>query len=208
MDAKRHTLVFRLRAFISLLTALSFLVMTLSGVILYIAPSSRLSNIRNWNIWTLSRDNWIAVHMSFSTAFVIAAIIHLWLNRKPLLYYLSVKTKVETLRGEWLAVIIVAGLITWGTLKPFEPFSSLIRQRNQFNKHLTIRQGESPSEISGSGQLTLDNYCHQIGLNTENAIAILRQEGIEADKHDTLRTLADRSGLHPSQLRRILNTVP
>lgn len=208
MAVKRRAFVFRPHAFISLLTAFSFLSMSTSGVILYIAPSGR--DAGNWSVWALSRNDWVTLHLSFSAVFLIAALIHLWLNRKPLLHYLSIKTKATAqLRWEWLAALFLAVLTVWGTLRPFEPFASLLemRQRFRISPVQSSPDNNTVEQSVGMGQLTLDAYCNQIGLDVRRAIEILEKEGITARKTDSLRAIADRNNLHPARIRGLLDTV-
>lgn len=206
MDARPRMFVFRPRAFVTLLTAFSFVIMTVSGVILYTAPSGRRAG--DWNVWTLSRDQWIALHLTFSAVFIIAAVLHLCFNLKCFLHYLKIKTKAAVgLRWEWLAVAILTAIVIWGTLKPFEPFAALLRQRDKFYRRPAAAQVQTQADRTGLGQLTLNDYCRQIGLDINLAISALKEEGIAADKADTLRVIADRAGLHPSQLRSLLDAA-
>lgn len=207
MKGKPHPFVFRFRAFVSLLMTASFVIMSISGMILFLAPSTRLANLRNWTACALTRDGWIALHLSFSALFLLTAIGHLWLNRRPLFNYLKIKTKAAAgWRWEWLAVILLAGLTTWGSLVPVEPFTSLIRWRQQFYRSPAAKQD---AQINGSrsGWITLEAYCNRIGLDTINAIEALENEGISARPTDTLGAIADRGGIHPSSLRRLLDDV-
>lgn len=206
MDRQHLAFVFRARAFISLLTAVSFVFMSISGIILFIAPSGRRAG--DWSVWSLSRGEWIAQHLSFSAVFLIAAIVHLWLNRKPLLNYLKLKTKAAAgLRWEWLAVVLLTGVVVWGTLAPFEPFTSLIQWRDHFHRHTPAAQDQTVIETAGMGQITLADYCRQNRLDTDRAIEMLNAQEIAADPSDTLRTIADRGNLHPSRLRSLLDAA-
>lgn len=208
MDNAKNKLTFRFRAFISLLTALSFIALSFTGVILYVAPSGRLANLREWSVWTLSREQWVGLHLSFSVVFLITAILHLWLNRKAFFNYLKLKTKAAGgLRWELPIVLIAACLIVWGTLTPVEPITSLLKWRQHFYKETAVGQNEGEAKIAGMGQLTLEAYCREIGLNTDRAIAALKQDGIIADKNQTLRSIADRNSIHPSRVRRVIEAV-
>ena len=80
MNTPKRKVLFRFRTFVSLAVASSFFVMAVSGIILYLAPSRRLAEQQDWSVWGLFRSQWIALHLSFSTLFLIAAVIHLWFN--------------------------------------------------------------------------------------------------------------------------------
>ncbi|MFZ9024148.1 MAG: DUF4405 domain-containing protein, partial [Anaerohalosphaeraceae bacterium] len=118
---------FRFRAFVSLLTTFSFIILAVTGVILYITPPGRVANWTNWTFWGLSKHQWIAVHICFCTLFLIASILHIWLNFKPLISYFFSKAKTASaLRLEWILAIAICGIFCIGALRPFIPFSSLL----------------------------------------------------------------------------------
>jgi hypothetical protein len=208
MSDTKNRLTFRFRAFVSLLAAFSFAAISITGIILYLAPSGRLAGLRQWSVWSLSREQWIALHLSFSVVFMITAILHLWLNRKPLLTYLKLQSKIAGgLRWELPIVLLLSGLIIWATLTPVEPITSLLKGRQHFYKETATGQNKEGTEIAGMGQLTLEAYCREIGLNTDRAIEALKQNGLIADKNQTLRAIADHNGTHPSQVRRVIDAV-
>jgi len=99
----------------------------------------------------------------------------------------------------------LAGVVTWGTLKPFEPFTSLIQCRDHFHRRSSDTQDETAIETAGMGQITLADYCRQNDLDIDRAIEILDVQGIAANPSDTLRRIADRGNIHPSRLRSLLD---
>lgn len=207
MQRQDGNFVFQFRAFISLLTGVSFVVMSVSGILLYIAPSTRRAAEMDWSIWALSQAQWTALHLSFSALCIIAALAHGWLNRKPLLNYLKIKVRAARwLRWEWLAVVLLAVLTVWGTLRPFEPFTTLLDQHDRFRRP-ELAQDNSPAETVGSRQTTLEAYCRQMGLNTDRVLDHLTSQGISAEKSDTLYAIAERNDLRPGRLRRLIEAA-
>ncbi len=206
MQRRDGNFVFQFRAFISLLTGVSFVVMSVSGILLYIAPSGRRAAEMDWSVWALSRAQWTALHLSFSTLFVIASLAHVWLNRKPLLEYLTLKIRAaRRLRWEWLAVVLLAALTAWGTLRPFEPFTTLLDQRDRFRRPESAKDN-SPAETVGMRQVTLEAYCRQMNLAPEAVLENLRDYGISAEKSDTLSAIAQRNNIRPGPLRRLITS--
>ena len=55
-------------------------------------------------------------------------------------------------------------------------------------------------------RLTLREVCQQSGLDPDKAVGILKQQGITAEPDMTMRQIADQHGVHPSQLREMLDT--
>lgn len=206
MAAQPGRFVFRFRAFVSLSVFVSFLAMSISGIVLYIAPSGRIARDLDWRVWSLSRGDWTALHLTFSAVFMIAALIHLWLNRRPIWSYLKIKTKVAAgLRWEWLGVLVMAAVVTWGTLKPFEPFTTVLELRDRYRRN--IPQQTAPPEAVAAGQITLEDYCRQLGVDLQAVLAALEKEYLITDKSDTLRKIADQNNTHPGRLRRLIETA-
>lgn len=107
----------------------SFLAMSLSGLILYIAPPGRVFRWTNWHFLWLDLYQWQAIHTLFSYLFIGFAIAHVFsLNWKILFSYFTRKS-VEGLRRkkELLAAIIVTILFLVGTTLNLPPFKSIMQ---------------------------------------------------------------------------------
>ncbi|MEJ5259373.1 MAG: DUF4405 domain-containing protein [Anaerohalosphaeraceae bacterium] len=203
---------FQFRAFISLLTAICFAMAVISGAALFLAPSGRGAG-RGWVFWGLSRRQWAEQHIWFCLIFTIVGLIHLILNIRPILNYLKiVGSKTYRFRLEWLASLAVSTLVFAGTYyrwKPFAAFLELPRRMTQPSREAAgtdvVARGGGPENRPGIGQMTLADYCRQEGLEPAKAIEILRSRGLTVQSDMTMRQIADLAGVHPSQLREILN---
>ncbi|MBM3858941.1 MAG: DUF4405 domain-containing protein [Verrucomicrobia bacterium] len=200
---------FSWRALTSLSTAISFVVMTVSGVFLFLAPSTRIARETNWQMWGLDKSEWQDLHLLFCALFVIVAVVHTVLNWRPLLGYLK-KTTGErpALRWEWLVALLLAALFFAGARVKMQPFSIMLDWRERFHGGFCETTGSDQSgekEKGGFGQKTLAQYCTEQGLPLDAAIARLQATGIKADGKDTLRQLADKSGRErPGEITRLL----
>jgi uncharacterized protein YfkK (UPF0435 family) len=56
----------------------------------------------------------------------------------------------------------------------------------------------------GLGQQTLSQACTSMGLDESAVIEALKKAGIKASGSKTIRQIADENGVHPSQIRQIL----
>jgi len=50
------------RAFISVATAVSFVALSVTGVVLLITPPGRVAHWTGWRIWALTKDQWSGLH--------------------------------------------------------------------------------------------------------------------------------------------------
>ena len=62
---------FQWRAFASVLVGFTFVVMTLSGIVLFFTPSGRIARDTGWEYWGFDRYDWITFHTWFSVLFVV-----------------------------------------------------------------------------------------------------------------------------------------
>ena len=65
---------FRTRGFVSLLLALTFLVASFSGVILYLTPRGRVANWTGWTMLGLDKHEWGAIHINACLLVLVIAV--------------------------------------------------------------------------------------------------------------------------------------
>ena len=200
-DTKKQ---FNWRSFISVLTALSFIGMAFTGVILFVVPPGRIANWTGWTLIGLTKNEWISLHDWFSIIFVAASVIHLYLNWKPFVsYFKSKATKAFALRGEWAAALVVCAVIFAGSLSDIRPFSSLLAW-NESIKH----SWESPQQrapIPHAELMSLGELAKQVpDVDLETMLGNLKAAGIKAESGDiVLGELAEAYNMTPVRLYNI-----
>lgn len=109
---------FSWRAFISFGLTYAFIVIIISGIILYMAPPGRYAHWVNWEILGLTKEGWQGLHTVFSYTFVILSIFHLFtINWITFLSYLKSKTqnglnkKREFIISSVLFIVFLLGII-------------------------------------------------------------------------------------------------
>lgn len=126
---------FNYRAFISVLSGFTFLAMAVTGLVIFFAPSCRIARDTDWSVWGFAKEQWTAVHVWFSLAFVIAAALHIYLNWACLITYFRNKLREGfALRTEWVLALAICAVIGLGTVYEVTPFSSLAAYQGTF-KH-------------------------------------------------------------------------
>ena len=61
------------RAMTSILIAASFLLLLISGAVLFVSPPGRVANWGNWRMIGLTKHEWTGVHTWFAAVFVLTA---------------------------------------------------------------------------------------------------------------------------------------
>lgn len=260
---------FSWRAFISFGLTYSFVIIIISGIILYAAPPGRYAHWVNWTILGFTKEGWQALHTVFSYSFVILSVFHLFtINWKTFLSYLKVKTKtglnkkLEFYTSSALTLVFFFGVIysippfksvadfseyltdSWEQIEEEPPIphaelltlTELAEQLNLSSVDEIIRKitaheikfdnteqtlqeiakinETTPLEIynqvtkksgtqqqgSGIGRKTIETFAIEVGKTPDEVMNILHENGIEAQKGQTLRDIGDKNNIPPRDI--------
>jgi len=154
---------FSLRAFASVLAGISFVLMAVTGLVLFTAPSCRIARDSSWVVWGHDKDQWIAVHVWLSIAFVTASFIHIYLNWAVLTNYFKTKLhKGLAFRSEWISALAICVVIYAGASYGVAPFSSLMLWKETFKHSETGGQGFRGGRAAGQQIQGLHGYSSSI----------------------------------------------
>ena len=191
---------FHWKVFVSFYVVFSFVVLALSGIVLYIAPPGRIANWSIWRLALLSKAQWQAMHTIVATLFLIAASFHIYFNWRVLMAYLRSKLH-EGLRmkRELLAASAVAVLILVFTLIGVPPFSSVMALGEDIKNSWSSTASEPP--VPHAELLTIEKLAETVKIPIDVAMANLARQGIAADSPQvTVQQLATRYALTPQQI--------
>ena len=189
------------RAFISVTTGLSFVGMSLTGVVLFVTPPGRVAHWTGWKMLALTKDQWGALHIWFSVVFMVAALLHLYLNWRCFLgYFRSRAHRMFALRREWLLALLMCAAVAWGTLSYVEPFSSLLRWNEAAKRYWETPAGQAP--IPHAELMTLNELAERTGLlEAETMMEHLQTAGIDVNTPEAVvGELAKEAGMAPRRL--------
>jgi len=197
---KRPQGKFNTKGLTSLILGFCFLVMFASGLILYAAPQGRVAHWTNWTVFALDKEQWSAVHINSGLLLVIASVLHLWFNWKPLWSYVRSKAvSGSKFRIEFPVALIVVGLVTAGAFYNVPPFSSVMSLNDQVKAYWARRAPRAP--VPHSEELSLTEFAMHVNLSPEEAADALRKEGfVVEDVRITLTELAKQKNAAPSQV--------
>lgn len=188
------------RAFVSFYVVASFLIISLSGMVLYIAPPGRIANWSYWTLGSLQKANWQAVHTIFAFLFVVAAAFHVYFNWRVLVAYvksklqLGVKRKWELVSALGLSVSILAL-----TIAGVPPFSTVMDVGEDLKNSWATPANEPP--LPHAEELTLARLSETTAIPLERMIQRLKREGVEPlSDQATIGELADKRGVTPQEL--------
>ncbi len=260
---------FSWRAFISFGLTYSFIIIFLTGIVLYMSPAGRYAHWVNWKILGFTKEEWQALHTVFSYTFVILSIFHLFtVNWRAFLSYLKIKKQsgLNKKREFYISTILVL-VFFFGIVFSIPPFKSVmdfgeyltvsweqvdeeppiphaemltlvelaeqmkLSSVDDLTRKLTLHEikfdnigqtlqelaainNTTPMEIynqvskksgiekqgSGIGKKTLDIFASEVGKSTDEVLKILKENGIEAERDQTLREIGDQNNIPPRDI--------
>jgi len=205
------------RSLVSFYLLFASIVLLISGVALFVAPSGRAARTLDWSLLGLDKEQWEAVHTIFGYLTTAFGLYHLVLNWKVLVNYLRSRARrAYRLRAELVVALLLTVLVVTGSAASIPPFSTVMDwgeslkgtwdQSSALPSATAVVEEEHDEEESnvGWGQFTVEEICAQEGIPVDEGLARLAAYGVEAEPASHIRDLADATGYEPSDLVDIL----
>ncbi len=170
----------------------SFVYLSLSGIMLFFSPQGRVAYWSDWRILGLSKAQFTALHTTFMVLFLVAGVWHIVLNWKPITNYLKDRTKrVRFSTPEFSIALVLSGLFFVGALVGFFPFRQFLDFGEGVKSYWERTSGSPPwphAELA-----SLDRFCrgmedyerleHQrlVTIDCGEALTALQAAGIEVE---------------------------
>jgi ABC-type Fe3+-siderophore transport system permease subunit len=127
---------FKGRALTAVVTAIGFVTMMLSGLVLFIVPSGRIARMIEWSFAGLSREDWISVHIAFAILFVVIGVIHLGFNWRAMRHHLATRLADGVrVRPELVVGLVLSAVLLTAAVERWPPFDYL------FELHKAAKSG-------------------------------------------------------------------
>ena len=191
---------FQTKGFISLLTFGSFIIMSITGIVLYTAPQGRIAYWVTWNFWGLEKPQWEAIHIVSCFFFIVVGIYHLLNNWTLLKNYLAgkiaggLKMKKELAFSALIILVIIIG-----PMLRVAPFTYLLDVSDVLKKSWIISKEYEPP-FGHAEEVSLRVFAKRVNLDLEKAMLELKAKGIQADAGDSLQKIAKTNRISPMHL--------
>ncbi|MFQ3573863.1 MAG: DUF4405 domain-containing protein [Thermodesulfovibrionales bacterium] len=189
------------RGFVTFLTALSFLIIAVSGIVLYLAPQGRIAYWTDWRFAGLTKTDWNNIHIVLSIVFVLVAIYHIYYNWKVLTGYITTKMQAGIrLKKEIALSVILMLLIVIGSMYKIPPFGYIIDFSDYLKKSWIVSKDYEPP-FGHAEELSLKVFTKKLNIDLEKAMAELRAKGIAVeDPNDSLIQIARKNKTNPMHI--------
>ncbi|MDI6726944.1 MAG: DUF4405 domain-containing protein [Smithellaceae bacterium] len=195
---------FQVRGFTSMLTAFSFAVMGISGILLFIVPQGRIAEWTDWRMLGLTKTDWGNMHITTSLLFLIAGILHTWYNWEALVKYFSHrKEKGFALKKETVLSLVVALFFIVGAIYKVPPLNSVLALNGYIKNKWIINKDYEPP-IGHGELLTMRSFTKKLNIDLNLATEELNKNGITFKETESLALIAKNHGTSPVQIYKLV----
>ncbi|MBK7141460.1 MAG: DUF4405 domain-containing protein [bacterium] len=189
------------RGLTSFFTLFGFIIMSITGLVLYMAPAGRVAYWTIWDFVGLSKTSWDSIHILSSLLFIVAGVIHTWLNWKPLMNYFRDKLRQGlNLRRELAISSIVTVWVVVSAIWPFPPLSYLL-DFNAWIKTVWVVEAQYEPPFGHAEMLSLKVFCQKMDIDLTKATEELTANGIKfTAPEQTLEEIALANRVSPMDI--------
>jgi hypothetical protein len=195
---------FSIRKTVSLTLGLSFLVMTVTGLVLFIVPKGKVAYWSDWLFMGLTKEQWGDLHITSMLLLVVTAVWHIYYNWTPLVSYLKNSAKKITfLKKEFVVAAVLNVAFVLGTLYAVPPFQSLLDLNTGIKDYWEETYGSPP--YGHAEESSLKAFSRHIGVQEDEALKRLKAEGIQVNSSaDSLKTIGRNNGIAPQRIYEVI----
>jgi hypothetical protein len=187
--------------------AFAFLVMLITGIVLFISPPGRVANWTDWNLFGLTKKEWQNQHIVFGFAFIILSIFHLFvINWKAFLSYISTKAVKGLNSPAELAISsILFAVLAIGTFMHLPPFEQLVALGDRLSGSWEYKTGGPPVPHAETFTLEELGRLPQVNEPASELAKKLRNSGISV--RNTRQTLLEIASENSTGVQRLYSLM-
>ncbi|MEA3276413.1 MAG: DUF4405 domain-containing protein [Pseudomonadota bacterium] len=186
------------RSLVAFLVTWSFIVLTVTGIVLYIVPQGRIAYWVHWSLMGLEKEQWGWVHMMFGGIFILTGGLHLYFNWKPFKKYLAERAKGQIRVKQELVVSLALTALVFALSVLDLPPASWVFALNEQIKNAWVTSPELEPPFGHAEEVSLAGIARRMNLDLASAVAALEAEGIRFDsERDSLEKIARVNGITP-----------
>lgn len=196
---------FSWQSFISIGLLFSFIIMFISGLILYVAPEGSLSRWIGWDVFNLTKKQWEQQHTIFSYLFILFTIFHIFKINWGLLlsYFVPENLKIKNYK-ELIIALCITIFVFVGTLVNLNPFKYILQLGNEISDAYA-KNIEMPN-VSDAEKLSMKDFSEKVLHSDYNKVsALLSQYNFfDLDQEITVKDFCEINDITPNELYKIL----
>ncbi len=189
-----------IRKITSMTMFISFVVLVLTSIILYIVPQGRVAYWADWHLWGLTKTQWGNLHINLGFLFLFAGILHMYYNWAPITAYMKNRAReMKVFTPSFNVALLLTLIVGVGTYFEVPPMSSVINLGESIKAAASVKYGEPPYGHAELSSLQL--FAKKQGLNLAKAVELLKRADIQIKgTEETLATIARANKMSPQEL--------
>ena len=193
-----------MRKITSMTLFISGICLLFNSIVLYVVPEGRVSYWADWKFLGLSKSDWGAQHTTIGFLFILAGILHLYYNWKPVVAYMKNKAKeFKLFTGAFNIGLALTLIFIFGTYFHIPPMSTILDISENFKNSAAVKYGEPPYGHAESSSLKMFTGKEQIDL--KKSIELLKGAGIQIENEkETIKDIAKKAGTSPQEIYNII----
>jgi len=193
-----------MRKITSMTMLLSLVVLAINSIILYVVPEGRVAYWADWKFLGLTKGDWGAQHTTVGVLFLIAGILHIYYNWKPILAYMKNRTRqIKIFTGSFNVAMVLTAIFVIGTYYNIPPMSTILDISESVKDSASDKYGEPPYGHAESS--TLKMFAKRENLDIDKSIELLRNAGITIqNSQDIIKDIASINKRSPQQIYEII----
>ncbi len=196
---------FNNKAFFSFLTVIIWLVISLTGIVLYFAPPGRVANWVIWRFAFFTKAQWQAIHTIFAFLFILSGSFHLYFNWRIFWGYIRSRIQKGIKMGRELALASASVLIIFGlVMGEVPPIQTVVDWGEELKNSWSNEQTEPP--VPHAEMLSLSEYAQRTGQDLQQVMNKLRNGGIlGVDSLATLEVIGHLNNRSPQEIVQLIS---
>lgn len=188
-----------IRKTVSLGLLWSALVMTLTGLALFIAPHGRVDRWIDWQFLGLSKSDYQALHTTFMVLFILLTMLHIYYNWHSIVLYLKNQSRVLIVATrEMVIATLIATLFAAGTLLNWPPFKQIVDLGETAKGYWGRTYGEPP--FGHAEEAALPQLARRTGILLSQMEEKLAAKGVRFEREWTLGQIAAANKTTPQAI--------
>ncbi len=189
------------RSLTAFLVTWAFVVLTVTGLVLYVVPHGRVAYWIHWSLAGMEKEQWAWVHMMFGGVFIVTGVLHLYFNWKPFKKYFAdrIKGHLALKREVFIATALTVAIFIVSALNV--PPASWVIDLNSAIKAGWVTLPELEPPFGHAEEVSVAALARRMHFDLDTALESLSAAGVNAEgPQATLEQIARANELTPMQV--------
>jgi len=196
-----------IRKITSMTMLVSFVLLLVNSVILYVVPEGRVAYWADWHMGGLTKTQWGDQHVTIGVLFLVASFLHMYFNWPVITAYMKNKAReMKVFTSSFNAALAITLLVAIGTYFEVPPMSTIVHIGGEIKESGAKKYGEPPYGHAELSSLNL--FSKKEGLDADKALELMKDAGLKVEStKESLKNIAANNKLTPQQVYEIIKVA-